>query len=685
MKTKRYEVNLVVSIIILLIIPAIGPMATGNNTIAHNKESSPNQDDFIFYAGSDSNYTSESIVLNKYLLFMKYNGDALNSKDGGSFEEIFSTSLQYGVETRSDQTSNGGPMDSSWPMFGHDVRHTGQSPYSTVNNPGTEEWRFECDWVEDSPIIDSDGTIYLGGGHGGLPWYLYAIYQNGMEKWKFKTDGLILGSSPAIDDDGTIYVGSWDWGLYALYPNGTLKWRFPSGATVASSPAIDDNGVIYYGVMGPGDNKGRIYALYPNGIEKWHFDTGYWIVSNPAIGDDGTVYIGSGDSYLYALYPNGTLRWRFNTGDDIHGHPSIADDGTIYIGSWDDHLYAIYPNGTMKWSFHTEWGTSNNQAIGDDGTIYVGTDKLYAIYPNGTLRWSFVLGNDEWVAKSSPAIASEGTIYIGTQIGDGAGGEIIAVNPDGTEKWRKRIANYWVDSSPSIAEDGTVYIGSAYDMSGGYLHAFNYFELEADAHGPYIGIINEPVQFTGSADGGYPPYSYHWGFGDDNTSDEQNPTHEYDTAGNYTVTLTVTDDNDTTAVDTTYALIRESNDPPGIPDIEGETHGYYGDAYDYTFIATDIDGDDIWYFIEWGDESTSGWVGPYESDEEITRSHTWDDEGTYIIRAKAKDIFDAEGEWGTLEVTMPVNQQYPFPLLQRFLERVSNAFPIFRHLLGIWY
>jgi outer membrane protein assembly factor BamB len=475
-------------------------------------------------------------------------------------------------------------MDSAWSMFCHDTRHTGQSPYSTVNNPGTEKWRFHfTGWLEDTPVIDSDGTIYCKGAYGYLDRYLYAIYPNGTEKWKFKTDGLIWGSSPAIDEDGTVYFGSWDCGLYALYPNGTLKWRFPSSGTVASSPAIDDDGIIYYGVMGPGEDKGRIYALYPNGTEKWHYDTGFWIVSHPAIGDDGTVYIGSGDSYLYAMYPNGTLRWRFKTGDDIHSHSSVAEDGTIYIGSNDEYLYAIYPNnGTEKWRFGTAWGLYGNPSIANDGTIYVGTDKLYAIYPNGTLRWSFVLGYDEWVGSSSPAISADGTIYVGTHIGSMSGGEIIAVNPEGTEKWRKRIANDWVDSSPSIAEDGTVYIGSVYDVSGGYLHAFNYFTLEVDAHGPYIGIINEPVQFTGSADGGYPPYSYYWNFGDDNTSEDQNPTHEYASASNYTVTLTVTDDNDTIATDATYAVIRESNDPPSTPNIEGETHGHYGEPYDYT-------------------------------------------------------------------------------------------------------
>ena len=54
----------------------------------------------------------------------------------------------------------GGPMDSAWSMKCYDTRHTSQSPYSTADNPYTEKWRFPFSgWLDDSPIIDSDGTI----------------------------------------------------------------------------------------------------------------------------------------------------------------------------------------------------------------------------------------------------------------------------------------------------------------------------------------------------------------------------------------------------------------------------------------------------------------------------------------------------------------------------------------------
>jgi len=123
---------------------------------------------------------------------------------------------------------------------------------------------------------------------------------------------------------------------------------------------------------------------------------------------------------------------------------------------------------------------------------------------------------------------------------------------------------------------------------------------------------------------------------------------------------------------------------PNPPTITGPTTGTSGVEYNYTFVTIDPDGDDVWYYIGWGDSSNSGWLGPYNSGEEVVKSHTWDGQGEYTIRAKARDIFEAESGWGYLEVTMPVNQHsYSFPLLQRLLERFPNAFPILRNLLLI--
>jgi len=391
-------------------------------------------------------------------------------------------------------TLSSGPMDSPWPMKSHDTHHTGRSPYSTADNQLVEKWRFYSEArVEGGPIIDNDGIIYFGDYYGNF----YALYPNGDLKWKYSTNGFIT-STPAIADDGTIYIGSWYDYLHAINTDGTEKWTYYVGSTVTSSPAIAEDGTIYFGTMSTG--RSRIWAINPNGTKKWDYKVDGAITSDPAIGDDGTIYIGSQDSYLYAMYPNGTLRWRFKTERRIMGHPSIADDGTIYLGAYDSYLYALYPNGTMKWKFLMYSSISGSPSIGTDGTIYACSSNLYAINPNGTLIWEFDFGPNRWVGGSCPVISADGTIFVGVRYSDGVGGELIAVNSDGTERWRsERLCNRWIDSSPCIGADGTVYIGSSTFKSNyiGYLHAFGSVDSNEPPDTPTIsGTLNGKARET---------------------------------------------------------------------------------------------------------------------------------------------------------------------------------------------
>jgi outer membrane protein assembly factor BamB len=476
-----------------------------------------------------------------------------------------------------------------------------------------------------------------------------------------------------------------------------LKWKYNEGGSneIVVSPIIGNDGVVYYASGGGYPPTGYITALYPNGTLKWRYQTNHVMYSSPAIGLDGTIYCGSHDCNVYALYPNnGTLKWKFTTGNWVHGSPTIGDDGTVYIGSDDGYLYALYPNnGTMKWQCHIGESYAS-PALGIDGTLYIGVweKTFYAIYPNGTIKWSVNTGGGK-VWGSSPALSSDGTIYFGTCDLEWTGGvEIIALYTDGTVKWRKGLDT--VFSSPAIGSDGTVYIGSC-SSDNGYLNAFGTGPLEAEAFGPYYGLINQPVQFQGSATGGYSPHSYHWDFGDSHTSDEQNPIHTYTSAGNYTVTLTVTDNTSNTSSDTSWAWIQATNTPPNKPTINGPTKGEYGISYDYKFVSTDPDGTPIWYYVDWGDNSNTGWFGPNSSNEEVVKSHFWYDKGTYTISCKAKDPYNAEGEWGTLQVTMPldlqisqsssqqIDQHASNQLILKMLQQFPIALPILRQLMEL--
>jgi hypothetical protein len=62
-------------------------------------------------------------------------------------------------------------------------------------------------------------------------------------------------------------------------------------------------------------------------------------------------------------------------------------------------------------------------------------------------------------------------------------------------------------------------------------------------------------------------------------------------------------------------------------------------------MSSDPDGDNVFYYIEWGDGTNTSWIGPYLSGEIVNISHSWMNEGMYSIKAKAKDIDDTESSW----------------------------------------
>ena len=126
-----------------------------------------------------------------------------------------------------------------------------------------------------------------------------------------------------------------------------------------------------------------------------------------------------------------------------------------------------------------------------------------------------------------------------------------------------------------------------------------------------------------------------------------------------------------------------TNNPPNTPAISGHPKGKVGVNYTYNFTATDPDQDQISYYVDWGDNTNTGWLGPYTSGYQLTVNHKWSTKGTYIIKAKVKDEHGAESDWATLDVTMPTNFGITNPFLHWLFEQFPNAFPILRHLFGV--
>jgi outer membrane protein assembly factor BamB len=303
---------------------------------------------------------------------------------------------------------------------------------------------------EHSPAIDSDGTIYVGGGKG-----LYALNPDGSLKWSHGLD-IEVSYRPIlytfIDDNGYIWFdftvnptaglvrvntndeGEWetsavhnvrqagllaDGTIFALWDDTAPAFFTPGGVQQADSGVIPNGAIrqkwwdLEFGVPGKcgapafGANDLRylgcengLLVLKADGSTQWQFSTAKWAFQ-PAIAEDGTVYFGSGRD-LYALNSDGRLKWKFATGDEVRSTPAIAKNGTVFFGSSDHGLYALGPNGKLKWKFEAA-GQVYSPTVGDDGTIYAlsADGKLHAIQdrePNGGLwgqwpKWAGDLHN----------------------------------------------------------------------------------------------------------------------------------------------------------------------------------------------------------------------------------------------------------------------------------------------------
>ncbi len=117
---------------------------------------------------------------------------------------------------------------------------------------GNPKWIIPGQRMFHSPAIGNDGTVYVSG--GGTNADLNAIDgSTGNVKWTVTVD-TYQNRAPIIDADGTIYIGD-NSKVYALDgATGNQKWVFTTGGWIANSFAIGSNGVLYVG-------SDKVYAI----------------------------------------------------------------------------------------------------------------------------------------------------------------------------------------------------------------------------------------------------------------------------------------------------------------------------------------------------------------------------------------------------------------------------------------
>jgi len=376
----------------------------------------------------------------------------LGTHEGGSTHNYTNNSpTTYGVNRSGSQLSGfAWSSHASWINF--NPAHGGVVINQTTGEFSGYAWSETVGWIKFAgTALDSTTYMVMRSGSstepGTLKWTPFRVNQADGDPY--------VRSSPVLSSDGSVaYFGANDGKVYAVSTvDGTKKWEFltTAGQPVRSSPAVGLGGTIYVG-----GNDQKMYAIEDDGTDGtklWDVGTGGHIWSSPAIGTDGTVYFGVNDHILDAYHANGTLKWSENLSSEVMSSPAIFNDH-VYVGTYDGKLHARdVQTGDVKqgFPFQASWIIYSSPAIGEDGTIYfASTDgNVYALNPDGSEKWRRSLGSSTFVF-SSPALGYY-NLYIGCKYA--TGGPVM--------------------STPAVAardsSDELIYVGS-YDH---YLYAVN--------------------------------------------------------------------------------------------------------------------------------------------------------------------------------------------------------------------
>jgi len=341
-----------------------------------------------------------------------------------------------------------------WPMFRHDLSHTGYST-STAPNTNNTIWSYPTgDRVISSPAV-AQGKVYVGS-YDRKVYCLNAT--SGVRIWNYTT-GDSVESSPAVADD-KVYVGSFDRKVYCLNATtGAHIWNYTTGGAVYSSPAVAD-GRVYVDSFHVHSSDYKIYCLNATtGAHIWNYTTGAYF-SSPAVAQ-GKVYVGSYTGAVYCLNATtGAYIWSYPTGGEVSSSPAVAD-GKVYVGSEDFNVYCLNATtGAYIWSYPTGDRVISSPAVAQ-GKVYVGSTDMKVWCLNASSAsmisyereiWNYTTGwlND---VRSSPAVADD-KVYVGS-----FDRKVYCLNATtGAHIWGYTTGDY-VSSSPAVA-DGKVYVGS---------------------------------------------------------------------------------------------------------------------------------------------------------------------------------------------------------------------------------
>jgi PKD repeat protein len=282
---------------------------------------------------------------------------------------------------------------------------------------------------------------------------------------------------------------------------------------------------------------------------------------------------------------------------------------------------------------------------------------------------------------------SEDNILVTMQRGGWAGGQYISYN------WKRN--GTWNGYSSFSKTNGLRPTKQSVDLADDRFFAavafceksdIVYLLLAEESGGP--GGKAPTASFTFSPLGGHAPLdvtfdasastdpdgqitNYNWNFGDTFTGTGQTILHRYETQGEYTVTLTVTDDDGKTDSTSHIIIVEPPNQPPVAHFTFSPTNGLYPLTVTFDASAsTDVDGQIVQYEWDFDEEEISS--GPVVT-------YIFREKGLYKITLTVYDDDDdsatASGTVEVLGLVSPLNIAYE-AMINRNLFTIQNVYRI---------